>query len=361
MKWQYIYELPFGLFYGDDCTVFPERVVCFGNDMPAPYDLTFMNISFNQPIRSTVPTTDYVQCQKSAQWHLARLQQPANLNYIDFQEYRNSSAVEFVVMDTWMDVDHPELEGRADRWKAFVNHDPSQFPAHATHCAGLIGSKTYGTARQSRIHSVQVLNDDGFGDFALLIQAIEYTLKRISTDKNRKYIVSMSLGGPQSDTVDRAIAALVKAAPVVVAAGNSHEDACLTSPSSSREAIVVAASGPLNSFASFSNYGRCVDVIAPGDSILSLCPNKNLCWMSGTSMATPLTAGILGHYWLDNRLLSPRALLSVFGRAMARGVIQNVPPNTQNFFLYKYAPMCFLQQEYEKSQNEDEQFLLSLQ
>lgn len=333
LKWAYIYELPLNAMYGQDCLEFPERMVCFGNEMPSPYDLSYINVSLN----------DYVStsCQKKAPWHLARIQQPKLLNYFNYNPYSTStSSVTFVVLDTWLDTSHPDFEGRAKRWKAFQNHDSSQYPEHATHCAGLIGGKTYGAARQSKMYSVQVLDDDGKGDFATLITAIQYVMSKIRDEPRTKFIVSMSLGGPHSPAVNRAVAALAKISPVLVAAGNEAQDACSTSPASELSAITVAASGPLNRFAGFSNRGKCVDMIAPGESILSTCPNNLLCWLSGTSMATPLAAGLLAHYWVQNPSLDPKEISTLFLRSSTNNVIQNVPPGTVNRFLFKSTSQC---------------------
>jgi subtilisin family serine protease len=338
LKWTYIYELPLNAVYGQDCIEFPERMICFGNEMPAPADLTYMNVSYNDVVRST--------CQKSAPWHLARIQQPSLLNYFNYNPYStNTENIAFVVMDTWMDTAHPDLQGRAKRWKGFVPHDDSNYPTHATHCAGLIGSKTYGTARKSPIYSVRVLDDNGEGDYASLISAIQYVLTKIKEDPDTKYIVSMSLGGPTSPAVNRAVAALAAVAPVVVAAGNEAADACGSSPASERSAITIAASAPLNNFAAFSNYGKCVDMIAPGESILSLCPQNKLCWMSGTSMATPLAAGLLAHYWAEKPYATPQLISALFVQNAARNVLKNVPSNTVNRFLFKSSSKCIAYQE----------------
>jgi subtilisin family serine protease len=346
LKWLYIYEVPLGMFYGHRCLEFPERLVCFGNTMPSAFDLTYINVSMNSIVNS--------QCQQQSPWHLSRIQQPGSFNYFNYNPYpANTSKIEFVVLDTWMDVNHPELEKRVDRWKSFVSHDPGQYPAHATHCAGLIGSKSFGTARQSKIHSVQVLDDTGSGDYATMIEAINYVYLRLKNSPTKKFIVSMSIGGPRSEALNRALEVLLRLSPVVVAAGNSAEDACNVSPASSL-AFTVAASGPFNKFATFSNFGKCVDAIAPGESILSLCPNEKTCWMGGTSMATPLTAGLLAHYWLEKPQFNAQQLLSYFSHSLARNIVSGVPPasNTPNRFLQKITAPCF----YEEFINQQEDY-----
>ena len=332
--WEYIYEMPLDVYYGEDCLEFPERVVCFGGHMPSANDLTYVNVSLNAVVRAS--------CQQQSQWHLSRIQQPLDLNYINYNPYfKNTSDFTVVVMDTWMDVDHSQLQGRAKRWKSFVPHDPHRFPEHATHCAGLVGSKDYGTARDAQIASVQILGDDGAGDYASMIQALHYVLTQIrsSTSKN-KFVVSLSVGGPQDAAVNRAVESLLPFAPVFVAAGNSAEDACLTSPSSSRLVFTVAASNVFNKFSSFSNFGTCVDLIAPGENIVSLCPRNQLCAMSGTSMATPLSAGLLVNYWAERPELNSGQVMARFWHKLALGVIDGVPAKTVNRFLFKQAAPC---------------------
>jgi subtilisin family serine protease len=336
LKWLYIYELPLGVQYGQNCLDFPERTVCFGNEMPSAFDLSFMNVSYNDRFTT--------ECQQQAPWHLARIQNPSSLNYFNFNPYfRSSSNVSFIVMDTWMDIDHEEFEGRAQRLKGFVPHSDSQFPTHATHCAGLIGSKTYGTARDSKIYSVRVLDDEGSGDYSTLIQAIHYVYQQVSQNSTRKFIVSMSLGGPKSDAVNRAIDSLALITPVFVAAGNEGQDACSTTPASAQNVITVAASDPYNNFASFSNRGSCVKLIAPGDSILSLCPRNSKCWMSGTSMATPLAAGLAAQFWLDEPHLKPKELQQRMINQSAKNLIKNTPWRTPNAFLFKKNGLCYSQ------------------
>ncbi len=335
MKWQYIYELPLGIYYGQNCLNFPERTVCFGNEMPAPLDLIYMNVSQNQMFQLAT------ECQLNAKWYLPRIQQPSDTAYSNYNPYpKNSSEVSFVVLDTWMDVDHEEFEGRASRWRSFQPHNPKFFPRHGTHCGGLIGSKSYGTARQSKIYSVQVLKDDGQGDYATLIQSLDYVYKQVCPDKSRKYIVSMSIGGPKSDAFNHAVEAVANCVPVFVAAGNDAQDACNSSPSSVASAMTVASSNILNKFSLFSNSGSCVNIIAPGENILSLCPQNLTCYMSGTSMATPLSAGLAAHFWLKNPNLSPNQLFSKMIKESAWNVIQNVPQKTPNRFLSLKQDKC---------------------
>lgn len=341
MKWLYIYELPLGIYYGQQCLNFPERTVCFGNEMPSQIDLTYMNVSLNDVVSTA--------CQEGAQWFLPRIQQPTQLASNNYNPYStNSSDVAFVIMDTWVDSKHKLFGRRVQNWQAFQPHDPSKFPSHGTHCAGLIGSSLYGTARQSKIYSVQVLNDEGQGDYAALIEAVHYVYTKISQYPGKKFIVSMSISGPKSLAFNRAIETLTHFAPVFVAAGNEAQDACKASPSSAKGPMVVAASSPYNRLAVFSNNGPCVTLIAPGESILSLCPNNALCYQSGTSMATPLAAGLAAHYWVQFPHLTPNQLQSRIVKDSAWNIIKDVPPNTPNRFLYKPSQKCFTEIKFQE-------------
>ena len=110
-------------------------------------------------------------------------------------------------------------------------------------------------------------------------------------------IINMSIGGSKSEIVNRLVKTMTSRGwKFVVAAGNDNQNACNYSPASAVEALTVGAIDATNRVPSFSNYGQCVDMLAPGDSVLSAYPNGLLAYMSGTSMASPIVAGIWSLY-----------------------------------------------------------------
>jgi subtilisin family serine protease len=133
-----------------------------------------------------------------------------------------------------------------------------------------------------------------------MVKALDI-VQRMKRERGNPVVVSVSISGGRSPVVNRVFEDLLKhnIALPVVAAGNDNEDACLNTPASA-DVMVVGAMDVGNNRSPFSNYGRCVKVYAPGSNVVSLCPQQQLCAMSGTSMATPIVAGIAAVEWSRN-------------------------------------------------------------
>ena len=254
------------------------------------------------------------QCQAPAPWALASIASQASLLKYPYKTPQRQTEV--VILDTWIDIDHPELEGRARRGPAFLN-GTSEW--HGTHVAGIIGSKTYGVNKNATMLSIQVLDGTGTGSWSVLLTALEWIGKNL-----RPSIINMSIGGPKSDIVNAALNVLVRHGwKVVVAAGNESQDACDTTPAGASDVIAVGAYDVNNTWASFSNYGPCVNMLAPGVDVLSLYPNGGLAFASGTSMASPMVAGL----WSLVPAMAAQEFLTMMGETC---IIKNVPPHTSN-------------------------------
>jgi len=209
---------------------------------------------------------------------------------------------------------------------------------HGTHCAGSIAGKTYGIARKAKIKALKVLGDNGSGSLAGVIGSVDYVLA-----KSGPRIWSASLGGkgnpPSAKTsIDKAVAGGVV---VSVAAGNDRDDACKYAPAFVPSAITVAAAAKGDKVASFTNYGTCIDIWAPGKDILSagVKSDSSTDTMSGTSMACPHVSGgaavILGF----NPGFSAKQVLDTMLEYASDGKIQSNKPNTPNKLLYVEAGM----------------------
>lgn len=263
---------------------------------------------------------EWYGCQYNAPWHLhsiSRLTTPPPSIY-QFNDAQPATTV--YVIDSWIDVSHVEFEGRARMGAMFAKGTQN---GHGTHVAGLIGSKTYGVNKNARIVGVQVLDDSGTGSWQRIIAGMEWVTKQ-----KVKGIINMSIGGGKSEIVNRVVRQMVaKGWKVAVAAGNDAKDACYTSPASTTEALTVAAANSQNRFSGFSNYGPCVDIIAPGEAVMSLWPGNKLALMSGTSMATPIVSGI----WS----LHPEWGIADIMRNARQNVIQALPNYTTNTFLFE--------------------------
>lgn len=323
LKWSFITESPLGLGFGQDCLDFPNRTLCFLNELPAqlPQSIT---VYPNQEVSHAS-----IDCQRNAQWHLPRITQ-SRLERLEFPHdpQADGAGVDVYVLDTWVDTSHSKLRG-SQRLRSFESHDPQKYPAHGTHCAGLVGGDQYGVARAAQIFSVQVLDDEGTGTWDVLLRGVHYAWQN-SKQRRRPTILSISITGARSDAVNHALEDLMQdGVLVVVAAGNSNDDAVQYSPASA-DVLVAAASTVQDVRSPFSNWGRPVRLFAPGSNIVSLCPREQLCAMSGTSMSTPIIAGIAAVEWSRDLKMSARDLMRKLDRQAVRNVLRGVPHGTQN-------------------------------
>ncbi len=273
--------------------------------------------------------------QNNPTWGLDRTDQRSNkLNQKYYYPIHRGENVDVYVIDTGIDTNHPEFEGRAIWGANFVDQINTDCNGHSTHVAGSIGSKSYGVAKKSTLIAVKVLGCDGSGSFSGVLSGFEYSLKRHKKN-NRPSVINMSLGGGKSSSINRAVSEMVKnGISVVVAAGNENQDACNVSPASAPEAITVGATSQTNQFASFSNYGKCVNILAPGVDILSTVPGGKSRSLSGTSMASPHVAGVVALILNENPDLNPVAVKKFLEQKCTTGSISNVKNDTPNCMLY---------------------------
>lgn len=245
--------------------------------------------------------------QNDAPDHLVRLSSTVPVNLIPSDELNyyyeeTGKDVYAYILDTGVAYDHPEFEGRVAESVNFAS-DNSTFDlhGHGTHVAGIVGSKTFGVAKEVNIVNVRVLDSKGTGTLSSIIEGIEYAVNdRIK--KNAKGVANLSLGSIYSGILNNAVdSAFETGLVMVVAAGNEGQDASRFSPASSAEAITVGAISDLTDLISdltdlvttFSNYGSIVDMFAPGSLVESLDVNNydGSIRYSGTSMATPVVTG----------------------------------------------------------------------
>ena len=214
--------------------------------------------------------------------------------------------VNVAVIDTGIDIDHPDLnvvDGVNFVFRGKNSYNDGH--GHGTHVAGTIAAidnnlGVIGVAPGANLYSVRVLDNSGSGTYSGVIAGIDWVAANAGTID----VANMSLGGGYSQAVNDAVDAAVSAGIVfVVAAGNDNTNACTKSPASALSAITVSAlddrDGTLDStdsFASFSNSGSCVDMIAPGVLIESTWKGGGYNTISGTSMASPHVAGAAALY-----------------------------------------------------------------
>ncbi|EFQ31857.1 subtilase [Colletotrichum graminicola] len=204
------------------------------------------------------------------------------------------------VVDTGILTTHSEFQGRATFGANFINNVDTDENGHGSHVAGTIGGQTFGVAKNVKLVAVKVLDGDGAGSNSGVLDGMQFVIDDVKAKNiTGKAVMNMSLGGSASAAVNRAIEALNTAGIVpVVAAGNENQDAANTSPASAPNAITVGAIDARNDRkASFSNFGKVVDIFAPGVNILSvgIASNTATNTLSGTSMASPHVAGLAAY------------------------------------------------------------------
>ncbi len=235
-----------------------------------------------------------------------------------------ASTVHAYVIDSGVRISNREFGGRASYGYDFVDNDSvaDDCFGHGTHVAGTIGGSSYGVAKAVQLVSVRVLGCDGSGSYSQIIAGIEW----VTAHAAKPAVANMSLGGPGDATVDAAVSAsIAQGITYAVAAGNSATDACTVSPARVPAAITVGATDNTDTRASFSNYGNCVDIFAPGVNITSAYNTSDTATavMNGTSMATPHVAGAAALLLAQQPTLTPQQVRDTLVGGAVSGAVGN--------------------------------------
>ncbi|HIW61770.1 MAG TPA: S8 family peptidase [Candidatus Stackebrandtia excrementipullorum] len=267
-------------------------------------------------------------------WGLDRIDQE-DLPLDDSYVYPDSGGegVTAYIIDTGIEIEHPDFEGRAGHGVDTVDgdDDATDCQGHGTHVAGTVAGGEYGVAKNADLVGVRVLDCEGMGTWESVVAGIDW----VTENAQSPAVANMSLGGGSSDAVDDAVEASVAAGVTyAVSAGNDGgADACGVSPGGAESALTVAASDNTDALASFSNIGECVDIIAPGVDITSAGLDGGEDTMSGTSMASPHVAGAAALYLGENTSATPDEVGTALTDAAVSDRISNEGDGTPNLLL----------------------------
>jgi subtilisin family serine protease len=287
---------------------------------------------------STVRLND---TQPNATWGLDRIDQrdlPLSKTYT----YNTSASnVNAYIIDTGIRTSHSEFGGRASVGTDTVGggQNGQDCQGHGTHVAGTVGGRTYGVAKSVNLVAVRVLDCDGSGTTAGVIAGVDW----VTANARKPAVANMSLGGSASASLDDAVKkSIASGVSYSVAAGNGlpvvglPANACNYSPARVPEAITVGATDSTDRRASFSNYGRCLDLFAPGVDITSAWKDDDTATstISGTSMAAPHTAGAAALYLSSHPTATPAQVRDALVTGATSGKVVNPMWGSPNKLLY---------------------------
>lgn len=257
--------------------------------------------------------------QSNPPWGLDRIDQrnrPLNAIYT----FNHTGAGVFAyVIDTGIRTTHTQFGGRAANVFDAFGGSGADCNGHGTHVSGTIGGSTYGVAKSVNLRGVRVLDCNGSGSTSGVIAGVNW----VTSNHSNPAVANMSLGGGASSSLDTAVNNLSNSGvAIAVAAGNSNADACNSSPARAANAITVGATTTTDARASFSNFGTCLDLFAPGSGILSswFSSDTATATLSGTSMASPHVAGVAALY----KQVNPSASSSTVRNAIVNNATTNV-------------------------------------
>lgn len=286
-------------------------------------------VELDRPVRKSQIT------QSNAPWGLDRADQRSLPLSGSYSYAQDGSGVHAYVIDTGILAGHTDFGGRVIGGYTVFDDGigTSDCDGHGTHVAGTVAGATWGVAKAAALVPVRVLDCTGSGTLSGVIAGIDWVI----ANAVRPAVINMSLGSSSSQAVDAAVAnAVAQGIPVIVAAGNSRGNACNESPAREPTAFTIGATDSNDTMASYSNYGTCVDLFAPGSAITSTWNSSVTATetISGTSMASPHAAGLAALVLQANPTATPAQVYSAILAAATTNRISRVGRGSPNLLLY---------------------------
>ncbi|ORZ29530.1 peptidase S8/S53 domain-containing protein [Catenaria anguillulae PL171] len=302
-----------------------------------------MRYKVSAPVPAPAPAGFSVQSAPVPNWGLARIatrQLPSPLSASTFNYPAAAGAnVAVYVIDTGIHLAHQDLAGRVEWGTTTCSNckDRADVQGHGSHVAGISCGSTFGVAKKAKCIAVKALDDEGFGTTADIVKGIEWAVTSAKARKGEKAVINMSIHGYEDKVMNAAVEAAVREGiTVVVAAGNKGQSACYGSPSSAPSAVVVGATNDKDWMPTFSNYGSCVTLLAPGVDILSIATGttNGSKLNTGTSMASPMVAGVAALLLSQDPTLTPEQIRNKLVGAATDGVLHDTVYGTPNKLVF---------------------------
>lgn len=300
------------------------------------------------------PAVDFIEAdqvvrvsgtQRNPPWGLDRVDQRSPRNNGRYVYDRTGAGVTAYIIDTGIRKTHRQFGGRVLAGFTSIRdgRGTRDCNGHGTHVAGTVGGKAYGVAKRVTLRPVRVFDCSGYGRWSKVIAGVDWVTAHHKG--TRPAVANMSLGGDASRALDSAVAAgIADGITFVIAAGNWTEDACVGSPARLGPALTVGSTDRSHTRSSFSNFGPCVDLFAPGSDVKSAwwTSDTATATLSGTSMATPHVAGAAALYLQGYPSASPDAVAQALVAVSTKDVVKGKGPGSPDRFLYsrgKLAPV----------------------